>query len=217
MEELTLQDKENYDKLKETFQDRATKQQEQEASLKEVVKLLAIDTMPSNTGELQQKIDVLDLYLKILELRKIELFQFNPPNPEKKEKLEQDFFASLEKLKLSLTVVRDDNLDLTGEIEDKRFDRLFLEFLPSANFKTWTEALLSDRDLNLNEGQIDGLVQAWGKSIQDFVEDARKAEGMGDKVTPGEPETFAKFFSIHNQLETLYSKLADTETVQRSR
>jgi hypothetical protein len=234
MAELTQLDIENYRKLRDAFAKHNKDQDKTNEALKKIInEALEIAKEPKNTDELRQKIDALELYLKILELLGLELFKVdstqllsNPKDEEEKRKLEQEFFNSFEELKRSLKVVEADKVDLTDEIEEFQPDSLFLDFIkditPSdANPKKWTETLIDDRNLNLRKQQIDRLIQAWGIAVNSFVEDARKRNekknGQDDKVTPLQPETFAHFFRIHKELEVLYSRLADTDTAQKIR
>lgn len=214
MAELTSQDRENYTELKTAFNALHTRYQA-DCSIPVPIqgitqsandRLLEVDKLNNDTGELRERVDLIDGYFKFHAL-------LLPNNSEDVQEIKN----LNEELNRSLKVVEDETVDLTEEIESFSADHLFLEFLPLDNFKKWTEALLSERDPKLDETQINQLIQTWGKSVQKFVEDARKKGDPLGKVTPGESETFASFFSIHNELETLYSRLADTETVQGSR
>lgn len=229
MAELTPQDKENYENLKTAFL-RRNSERDRDVTIERILETLEIDKSPKNIGELQQKIDALELYIKIKrDLLGIKLFIVKnppiPPNPsseEEKEKLEQVFLNSLEKLKGSLKVVEDETLNLTEEIEEKCPDRVILDFLEDSTFKEQTKALLNikDRPPYLNKKQIERLIEAWGTAVSKFVEDARSGKDNGkvdpvDSAKPNTQKTLASFFCIHGKLETLYSRLADTKTVQK--
>ncbi len=238
MAKLTPEDRENYNNLKEAFSQRSVLLEATDLTLKALVPLIDIEKIPTNTDFLHQKIDSLDLYLKVLEIQKTSL-DFNPTNksnPDEKKKLNQHFFDSLRELKRSLKVVEDENLDLTDEVESFRSDTLILEFLPKTDdnyelAKQSTEKLLNNQDPNFSEKQINKLIQAWEIAISKFVEDARKPKpiensavveskrklGSGGQVEPGQPDTFAHFFRIHKELEILYGRLADTEAIQLSK
>jgi hypothetical protein len=210
MAELTPQDRENYEKLQKAFQklnDGIVFTSPIKNITDSVNKVLnpVLKSLINDTGELRKKVDLVDGYLTIQALL--------IPND---SAVVQEIANLNEALKRSLKVVEDETIDLTDEIESFCSDSLFFKSL-DAPFKQLTEALLNDRSPDLNETNINPLIQAWGKAVQKFVDDARKKGEQNGKVTPGEPETFASFFCIHNQLETLYSRLADTETVQRSR
>lgn len=227
MADLTQQDEKNYDDLKSAFLKHNTKKDTDEI-ISNILGGANISKNPKNTGEMRQKIDALELYLKIIDLLGVELFEVPgiPQNDahqdeEEKEKLEQEFFNSLKKIKVSLKVVEDENLALAEEIEDKCFDSVILDFLGNGE-KTQTKDLLNvkDRPPNLKEKQIRQLIEAWGTAVSKFVEDARsgKDNGKVEPVDPAKPntqKTLASFFCIHNELEILYGRLADTETVQR--
>lgn len=228
MADLAPQDAEKYEDLKNAFSQH-NKEKDGDETVKKILGSVEIETKPNNTSELRQKIDTLELYLKILKLWQVELFKVvpnNPPNPqnkEEKEKLEQEFFTSLDALKLSLKVFKDETLDLTEEIEDKCSDSVILDFLQAPipmEQQKYTEDLLDDRVPNLNnQTQVEKLIQAWETAVSAFVADARK---YGNDFNPANSEdpkntqkTLAGFFCIHNELELLYSRLADTEIVQR--
>jgi hypothetical protein len=211
MAELTLEDRENYELLKSAFA--GLNYPDTRLNLiTQSVNAELNKNLENDTTKLRERIDLVDGYLKIHALIL--------PN---KSADVQGIVNLIHELNRSLKVVEDETLELTDEVESFCDDSLFLEFfdkLPSPDYtpavikqlKNWTEALLSDRVPNLNETQINQLIQAWGKIIEKFVEDARTT---GD-VEPGEPETFAHFFCIHSELENLYTKLGDTEIVQNS-
>ncbi|MBU7587369.1 MAG: hypothetical protein KAF91_31825 [Nostoc sp. TH1S01] len=87
-------------------------------------------------------------------------------------------------------------------------DALFLKLLGNQDIKDQTKQLLSDRRLP-KDCNVQNLIDAWGEAVKAFVEDPVKASTNKAKikVTPGETETIANFFRIHDQLERLYSKL----------
>lgn len=208
MAELTQEDRDNHGKLKEAF----GKLNDNDDRIKPIallVKNALVPELSNDTGELRKRVDIVDGYLKIRALL----------SPGKVGDI-QAIKTLNEGLNRSLKVVEGEKLELTEDIESFSSDPLFLTFLDglqSSDLKKWTEALLRDRDPNLTEEQVSLLIQAWGKAVQKFVEDARKKGEPGTQIDPGAPETFASFFSIHNELTRLYSRLADTETVQSSR
>ncbi|MDM9580115.1 hypothetical protein [Nostoc sp. GT001] len=226
MAELTAKDKNNYEDLKKVFSKHNTTKDENEV-LKHSLNVLNIDTNPNNTDELRQKIEELEFYLKILKRLGEELFKVdatklssNPKNKEEKEKLEQDFLNLLTELKYSFKVVAEKPLDSTGEIEELCSNSVILGFLQDTDIvvKQNTQALLENRIPNLSEEQINNLTSAWGTAINEFVEDARQSGGKLEPANPEEPgtqKTLANFFCLHNELELIYSRLADTETLGR--
>ncbi|GAB1539797.1 hypothetical protein NUACC21_24640 [Scytonema sp. NUACC21] len=209
MAELTQEDREIYEKLKVAF---ATLNYPSTpiGQITTSVKNELQKTLNNDTGELRRRVDLVNGYLKIQALL----------SPDKSADV-REIVNLNNQLDRSLKVVEDEIVDLTNEIEIISSDSLLLQFLRrlscSQNLINWTEALLSDRDPNLTEEQTKQLIQSWGQAVHKFVDDARKKDESCDRVTPGEPETFANFFGIHNELETLYSRLADTDTVQRAR
>jgi hypothetical protein len=214
MAELTQQDLDNYNKLKKAFE--KIPQTPPDPVLAPIKILIAGSV--KNTEELSAIVNPLYSYWKVLSDLGI---------PLKFSDLEQQFSDSIENLKRSLKVVEDAKVDLTDEIEDFQPEALFLEFIkeveksltPEPSAKTLTEKLINEIDPNLNESQIGYLTTTWGTAVSAFVEDARKPKDPSKtppdgKVEPRQPETFAYFFRIHKELEILYSRLADSETVQ---
>ncbi len=210
MAKLTQQDLDNFNKLTEALEKLKTPDPNSDPIIK-FVKERIIKSV-KNTEELSEIVNPLYSYWKVLSAVGKQI-QFSPTS------FEQKFSDAIENLKRSLQVVEDEKVDLTDEIEELQTDSLFFGLLKKQDprFQEWTQKLIDDRDPNLNENEIKQLTDAWGTAVQKFVEDARKEGESCDKVTPGKPETFASFFRIHNELEKLYSELADTETVQASR
>ncbi len=224
MADLTKEDRDNYGRLKDAFSQLSVVDYKTDATLAKLAALINIDTISTDTDLLRQKIDSLDLYLKILEVRAITL-DFMPTNKDEKTRLKQQLLDSFENLKRSLKVVEDEEIDLTDEIEEFKPEALFLEFIkkveltnppkfPNTSAEKPTEDLINDIDPNLSESQIEYLTNTWDAAISAFVEDARQEADTSGMVTPLEPTTFASFFRIHKELEILYSRLADSETVQ---
>jgi hypothetical protein len=205
MAELIPEDRENYENLKTAFA-KLNYPGDKIQAITQSVNTELKKNLDNDTIELRKRVDLVDGYLKIHAVLL----------PDKSADV-QEVLNLNNQLNRSLKVVEGETLDLTNEIESVYSDSLFLEFLEDEQLKKMTEALLSDRDPNLHEQDINKLIQAWGKAVQKFVDDARKKGGKDDRVTPGKPETFAHFFGIQNELETLYSRLADTDTVQRTR
>lgn len=222
MAELTLEDRENYEKLKTAFAKLPYKFKE--GNIKTILNqiITRLNSTPQNTDELKEAVTLVDGYLKIVSILDIKpyLIDQTDKNVEDVKNLHQEVLNFNNRLITSIKVVEETTLDLTDEIESFCSDSLFLEFLrklSTPDLVKLTEALLSERIPNLDDTQINQLIQAWGKVVHKFVEDARKkGEGNG-RVTPGQSETFASFFCIHSELETLYTRLADTATVQQSR
>jgi hypothetical protein len=208
MAKLTPEDRENYKKLKEAFKKLGYQNQPPISELTGKTNNELNINLNDDTSELRRRINLVDSYLKFHALFL----------PEKSADI-QEILGLNEQIDRSLKVVEDKILNSTDEIEDFQPDSLFLGFIPSGtngNLQKWTKILIDDRDPNLKEEQIDSLTQAWEIAVSTFVEDARKPKS-GGQVEPGQPDTFAHFFRIHKELEILYSRLADTETVQSSR
>jgi hypothetical protein len=217
MAKLTQEDIDNYSKLKLAFSKRKLVDQSQndftENEVLENISILIInEPTPSNTDQLRQTIDLFDTYLRILPIIDVEL-SFDKTTDEI-EKLKQEFSSSLENLKRSLKVIEDEILNTTDEVEEFQSDNFFLKFIEGDDPKKWTKTLINDRDPDLNEVQIDLLTQAWGTAVDKFVQDATTNDVTTNPVEPGASITFASFFRIHKELEILYSRLADSETVQ---
>jgi uncharacterized protein YihD (DUF1040 family) len=215
MAELTPEDRDNYGKLKDAI-DQIENNTDNSKIISAVKNLVKQPELVKSTEELSEIVEKLSSYWQV---------SSNLETPIKFKKIagkpdfEQQFSDAIENLKRSLKVVEDKKIDLTDEIEDFQPDSLFLEFIPNGTNgdpQKWTKTLINDRDPNLDSGQIDRLTQSWGTAVSKFVEDARKPK-PGGEVEPGQPDTFAHFFRIHKELEILYSRLADTETVQSSR
>jgi hypothetical protein len=213
MADLTQQDLDNYNNLKEAFLKIKTINSDE--IIKAINQRISTTGSVKNTEKLSEIINPLYSYWKVSsDLGKPIEFSGVPTES---KKFEQQFSDAIENLQRSLQVLEDRKVDLTGKIEDFQPDSLFLRFIPggaNGKLQKWTKILIDDRDPNLKEEQINSLTQAWGTAVSAFAEDARKP---GKKVEPGQPDTFAHFFRIHKELEILYSRLADTETVQSSR
>jgi hypothetical protein len=226
MAELTQQDIDNFDKLKEALTNLKVNSNSSKDPIITTIKQRIPATI-KKTEELSEIVNPLYSYWQVLSAVGTPI-QFNETPPESK-KFEQKFSDAIENLKRSLKVVEADKVDLTGEIEEFQPDSLFLDFIKDAfpkdtNPQKWTETLIVNGNLNLAEEQINQLIQAWGIGVNLFVDDARKKnekkdakDGKDGKVTPLQPETFAHFFRIHKELEVLYSRLADTNTAQKIR
>jgi hypothetical protein len=212
MADLTQQDLDSYNKLKEAFL--KIKTINNDGIIKVINQRILATKSVKNTEELSEIVNPLYSYWKISSnLGKPIEFNEVPAEPKKSE---QQFSDAIESLKRSLQIVEDENLDLTDEIETFQPDSSFLGFIKNMTLKKLTEDLISDRDPELDEGKINELTQAWGTAVDKFVRDARNSEEPGEQDTlqPGNSTTFASFFRIHKELEILYSRLADSETVQ---
>jgi hypothetical protein len=209
MAELTQQDLDNYNKLKKAFE-KITKTNQTDLVI-EAIKTLITGNV-KNTEELSAIVNPLYSYWKVLS---------SLGKPLQFSDLEQQFSDSIENLKRSLKVLEDRKVDLTDGIEDFQPDSLFLKFIEGEP-KQFTTNLIKDRDTNLTEKEIDQLTQAWAMAVSDFVKHARTLKSARKvevevELEPGQPDTFVHFFRIHKELEILYSRLANTETVQSSR
>jgi hypothetical protein len=230
MAKLTPEDEKKYEDLQNAFS-KHNNERDKDPTVMLILTSIGIETKPLNTGELRQKIDALDIYLKILDLLDVELFRVLTPTPpvdpkkeEEKEKIKRVFFNSFDYLKNSLKVVENEDLNLTGEIEDKQLSRVILEFVNDTTEeknKSLTKSLLDGSQPDLTETQIKQLITSWGSAVSMFVKDASNGDDVNGKFKPADlldpantQKTLAAFFCIHNELEILYTNLADNETVQ---
>jgi hypothetical protein len=224
MAKLTQEDIDNYGNLKAAFEKLDISSEGQ--NLKPVLRqfreqIIKISQTPNNTEELHQKIERIERYRDFSDDLGSPI-EFKGNSEEESRKLKQQFSDAIENLKRSLKVLEDEEIDLTDEIETFQLDNLFIKFIlqvennppPNPSAKKSTEDLINDIDPNLNESQIEYLTNTWETAISAFVEDARQEADTNGMVTPLEPTTFASFFRIHKELEILYSRLADSETVQ---
>ncbi|MCY7277234.1 MAG: hypothetical protein LH702_26765, partial [Phormidesmis sp. CAN_BIN44] len=120
-------------------------------------------------------------------------------------KASQELLIQYNQLKVSLEAEDDDFLD---GVTTPHSDPLFLGLLADPKVKNWTQQILSDRSPILTDDEVQKLIDAWGIAVTGFVEDARKNSSSTDPVKPGEAQTIAHFFCIHDQLEGLYSELS---------
>lgn len=112
--------------------------------------------------------------------------------------------SSLE-VAVSTEKVEDKNHNLT----DNPCTNQFLNYLETKPAEYgWTRDLLEgQQDLPLTDAEIKKLTVSWGCAIDNFVADARKDTATDDPLKFGLSATFAGFLYIHDQLETLYSRL----------
>jgi hypothetical protein len=231
MAKLTPEDKENYRKLAVAFAElkvvdmsgtAVAENSELDSILSEIrskINIFNIGQVPESTEDISSNIDVLSIYLGVIFTLGNDIVFVDPPvttqNQNTNENFKQQFSDAIENLKRSLKVVEDEEIDLTDEVENFQPDNLFLSFVDTA-YQGYTQILINDRDPNLQESDINELTQAWGTAVDKFVRDARNSEEPGEQDTlqPGNLTTFASFFRIHKELEILYSRLADSETVQ---
>lgn len=230
MADLTTTDLENYNRLTTALK-RLTNFHQLVSIAKR--KEININVVPENTNQLNKVIELLGIGFEIVTTLDINLNFYRidetgkptqeVEDNEESEKLKQDLFDSFNDLKISLQVIEDEDLNLTGKIEDKRSSRIILEFLKDTmkeKNNSLTKSLLDGSQPDLTESQIKQLITSWGSAVSDFVKDASNGND-GGKFKPADlldpvntQKTLAAFFDIHNDLEVLYTKLADNEIVQ---
>lgn len=235
MAELTPEDRENYEQLKQaaeklqiatknwlySLNENDSNQQILSGMTDKFIGEFPAPKHLTDTAQLQAVALLVDGYLITQQLFLREP-QDDPQLQQPFEELEtarRELANQNEELKRSLKVVEDETLDLIDEIESFCSDSQLLKFLGELKLtkvERLTEDLLGDRSAHLTKAEITHLIQAWGKAVDRFVLDARTKSRI-DPLVPGDPTTLASFFCIHSELETLYSRLADTEAVQRFR
>jgi LPS O-antigen subunit length determinant protein (WzzB/FepE family) len=234
MADLTQKDIDNYNKLKEAF-GKLNILNSDNTSVSANDSILSIKTnveigvIPTETEALSRKINLIDILLNIALALDKKIIFFNKGDDIGKidsdeklksnnEKFKRQFSDAIEDIKDSLQVVEAETLNLTNGLDKLRSDSLFLNFITTEKPKRWTQKLIDNIDPNLNEGDTKNLIEAWRIAVNLFTEDARKKNEKKDKkdgkVTPFKADTFAHFFRIHNELEILYSRLAETEIFQ---
>lgn len=176
-------------------------------------KLTKSERLPS-FDELQFQVELTGGYLTIYQLlvEKIKWSITNADDLNKaKEKLNRasnELQIYYNQLKVSLDAIDSDFLDDVTTISS---DPLFLRLLTDKDARNWTEKILRDQAPALKDGEVEKLINAWGTAVGAFAEDARKQyepNGQANLAVPGQTETIARFFSIHDQLEGLYSELS---------
>ncbi|MEA5552820.1 hypothetical protein VB713_17900 [Anabaena cylindrica UHCC 0172] len=213
MPQLTPQDRESYQHLYDAAQKLDTEIGSSSLASLEILKGLTstffdkLITPEDLSGfeELQSQVALTGGYLTMVQL-------FAEAIEESQNKLyininqaSQKLLREYTQLKVSLEAVDEDFLD---DVTTICSDPLFLGLLTDTTglkVKTWTNQILSDRTPILDDSQVQGLINAWGTAVGAFAEDARKQDAS---VYPGETETIAHFFCIHDQLEGLYSELS---------
>ncbi len=220
MPELTLQDRESYKKLynaattlRDTIPDKDkgpkinssfTLEELTEAFVEKLT--LTKPEALSSFEQLQAQVELTGGYLTMYQLLAVEI-----SNNSAKDNINQAFQElqrHYNQLKMSLEAKASqevDDDDFLDNVTTPCSDPLFLGFLENEEVRDWTQQLMSDQAPALTNSEVQKLIDAWGKAVTKFVEDARKD---GNQVDPGRTETIAHFFCIHDQLEGLYSELS---------
>jgi len=171
-------------------------------------KLLKPDDL-SSFNELQLQIELTGGYLTMYKFFPEPIDLADRDQKDYINKASQELLIQYTQLKKSLKAEEDDFLN---GVTTPHSDPFFLELLTdsgTSKVKSWTQQLLSDRYRSpvLTDDQVQNLVDAWGIAVTAFFEDARKQRSLVG-VKPGEAQTIAHFFCIHDQLEGLYSELS---------
>lgn len=214
MPELTLRDRESYQKLYDAAFDLQNLllplALPNLATLKQLTSTFYTNLLnPENLvsfGQLQSQIELTGGYLKMYGLFTKDID--NIPDLSQKNdinKHHQELLRQYNLLKVSLEAIDDDFLD---HVTTPCSDPLFLSFLNDKEVRDWTQQLMSDQAPALTDSQVQTLINAWGTAVTKFVEDARQDANDSDPVKPGQSRTIAHFFCIHDQLEGLYSELS---------
>jgi hypothetical protein len=226
MPELTLQDRESYQKLrgaaiklKEAILNGVEPQIGASPTLTELTTLKKLTTLKelteafsaqlpapeklSSFEQLQSQVELTGGYLTMYQLFAA-VIETDETAKAAINEASQRLLMQYTQLKLSLEAVDEDFLD---DVTTTCSDPLFIGLLTDFTVKTWTNQILSDQAPVLTDSQVQELINAWGTAVTAFVEDARKNTDSG-QVEPGQSKTIAHFFCIHEQLEGLYSELS---------
>jgi hypothetical protein len=219
MAELTQQDRDNYKKLQELVdalrQAITTADQSKHKAiefLKSLFEQIFLAKPPDpalpnelNTAEdLESRLDQIDAYLIPQNL----LLQ-SPPD--EINKATQELLKQSDLIKESLQDIKDADLSTLDDLESPCTDAQFFELITGQNcqntnlLKNWTKRLLAGHSLKLSSENISQLTDAWAIAVSGIIKDAQKTGG----IEPGTPDTIARFFCIHEELEDLYDKVSN--------
>lgn len=159
----------------------------------------SLPTTLANFEQLQSGVELTGGYLTVYQLFATAIDRSDTKNSI--NQASQELRSQYKQLKVSLAAIDDDFLD---DLTTPCSDPLFLGLLIDPQVKNWTDQLLNDQAPVLTDTQVQTLIDAWGTAVTEFVEDARTQGG----VTPGDSETIAHLFCLHDQLEELYSELS---------
>lgn len=208
MADLTPQDQENYINLKKAVIALKNKIPDASTTLKQLIQavLAKLPEKVKTSAELEELAEKVDSYLVVQSL----LLESLTNEQQKTEiaQASQEVSNQNKLLKASLEDVDDADLSALDDLNSFCIDALFLSSI-TGKAKTRTQQLLDGFAPNLKDKDIQNLTDAWGAAIQKFAEDSRKDGGKNtDPVRPGKPDTIARFFCIHEELEALYDRLS---------
>jgi hypothetical protein len=211
MAELTDQDKQNHEDLK----DASTVLHNQKNNLQPELEMLIsavhnnIILPLQNLAELEERLTHVDAYLLMQDF-----LQKNPSDSiiQATQKLRDQ--STL--IKASLQSFEDADLskldDFTPACRDDQFFKLISDTpkIKGKTAKKITLDLLDGLSPNLSSADITELTDRWGIAVSGIVKDAQNSEGETNKqLDPGTPTTIARFFCIHEELEDLYDKVSN--------
>jgi hypothetical protein len=213
MAELTTENKNDYQKLQTAFLAIGNPQDEFYKNISVDIKPVDGDTKtPRNIEELRATINKINLYIELQSILG-KTITFGGSNVEASK---QEFWDSLEKLRVFLNAVGSEALDLTTGIKKEIVESLLLAYIDKGKKDVikQTKKLLNNDSISLTEEQIKELIKTWEIATGAFVKDALHQDIPLDEVIPLTPKNFAYFFRVHDELENLYSNLANTEKYQ---
>lgn len=208
MADLTPQDQENYINLKKAVIALKNIIPDALTTLKQLIQavLAKLPEKVKTSAELEELAEKVDSYLVVQSL----LLESLTNEQQKTEiaQASQEVSNQNKLLKASLEDLDDADLSALDDLNPFCMDALFLSSI-TGKAKTRTQQLLDGFAPNLKDKDIQNLTDAWGAAIQKFAEDSRKDGGKNtDPVRPGKPDTIARFFCIHEELEALYDRLS---------
>lgn len=214
MTDLTLQDRDNYTQLRSAaFALKSAMESlddlPQNKLIKALVNTLVPDELPVSLTTIEELEEQVDRFKGYLAVQKFLLASINATDSQRAtiSQATENLSNQVTQIKSSLQDIEDADLSTLDDLNAPCVDALFFSLLPSPE-RAWTEKLLDGRLPALTNEQLQKLIAAWGTAISAFVEDARKKNEPAGKVAPGQAETVAHFFCIHEGLEALYDKLS---------
>ena len=209
MAKLTTQDTDNYKNFKKAAD-----------SLKDALKPLTVTGNPKlvkdlfyaihipeslkGIGELEELLDRIESYIVVQNF----LLDITSLNAEQKLAITnttQELISQFNLIKESLQDFKDADLSTLDDLGFLCSDEQFLRLIEGKP-REWTKALLGNHSQNLDSNQITQLTDAWGIAVSGIVKDA---QDQALPLKPGTPDTIARFFCIHEELEDLYDKVSD--------
>ena len=207
MAKLTQPDRDNYKKLK-TIVERLRPKVTDDTLKALFNRLLPSTDLPNELNTIQALESILDKIDAYLGTQNLLL----PSPPDAIATATQELLEHSALIKESLQDVTDAYLSTLDDLGSPCTDAQFLELIPAIpgnskdSPKTWTKRLLVGHSFELSSTDIIKLTDAWGISIAGIVEDA---QNQALPLSPGTPDTIARFFCIHEELEDLYDKVSD--------